>query len=247
MNSPSPTYLLSLDSTTSTNDEARRLLRERNEKYVIVTARHQSAGRGQQGHRWESEEGKNLLFSLGVRPTFLAPRRQFLLLQAMSVAICQSLSEVISGFTIKWPNDIYFADLKICGTLIEVGLSGSTMDHCIIGSGVNVNQTLFSAYPPNPVSLRMLTHHSHDCAALLQAITHRFITHYEALEKGITAPLQQAYMQRLYRREGIHPYQDREGTFMARILSVEPDGHLLLLTTDQQRRRYAFKEVRFVL
>ena len=50
----------------------------------------------------------------------------------------------------------------------------------------------------------------------------------------------------LYRRKGIYPYADKDGAFLAEILDVEDDGHLLLRDDDGQQRRYAFKEVSFI-
>ena len=51
----------------------------------------------------------------------------------------------------------------------------------------------------------------------------------------------------LYRRKGFHPYADGDGAFMAEIVEVEDDGHLVLRDDSGQRRRYAFKEVQFVI
>ena len=84
----------------------------------------QSAGRGQRGNSWESEAGKNLLFSFVVYPSFLEAHRQFLLSQVTALALYQTLSEETEGISIKWPNDIYWHDKKLCGTLIEKDLTG---------------------------------------------------------------------------------------------------------------------------
>ncbi len=56
---------------------------------------------------------------------------------------------------IKWPNDIYVADRKICGILIENSITANGINHCIVGMGINVNQTEFRSDAPNPVSLSM--------------------------------------------------------------------------------------------
>ena len=59
--------------------------------------------------------------------------------------------------------------------------------------------------------------------------------------------LHAAYMQRLYRREGVHPFEDSEGSFSASIENISPLGMLTLQREDGSQRTYAFKEVRFVV
>jgi BirA family biotin operon repressor/biotin-[acetyl-CoA-carboxylase] ligase len=74
------------------------------------------------------------------------------------VALCQTLQAYINNrVEIKWPNDIYVGDKKICGILIENRLQGNTIKESIIGIGLNVNQTVFKSDAPNPVSIRQLT------------------------------------------------------------------------------------------
>ena len=139
---------------SSTNTYLKELLTAGVElpELTLVDADFQTGGRGQQQNVWESEADKNLLFSLLCHPTFLPATNQFVLSQAIAVAVQRTLSEYTDGITIKWPNDIYWNDRKICGTLIECNLMGSTIKDCIIGTGINVNQTEFRSDAPNPVS-----------------------------------------------------------------------------------------------
>ncbi|MBR7114899.1 MAG: biotin--[Alistipes sp.] len=100
----------------STNDEA--ALARYTEGDVIL-ARSQTSGRGQRGHRWESEVGQNLTFSLVLEPTFLAPAHQFLLSEAVALGVVDMLDGYGIGAKIKWTNDIYVGDRKLAGILIE--------------------------------------------------------------------------------------------------------------------------------
>ena len=161
---------------------------------TVVTAEVQTAGRGQQGNRWESERGKNIIFSMLCHPTFVAPSRQFLLSQCIALAVQQTLSEYVDGVKVKWPNDIYVGDRKISGTLIECDLQGKNIANCIIGTGVNINQTTFLSSAPNPVSLKQLTGKDHDTEQVLTAIVHRFAELYEQLQNGGEQAIRQAYM-----------------------------------------------------
>ena len=148
------------------------------------------------------------------------------------------------SISIKWPNDIYAGDRKICGILIENTLQGDRIKDCIIGIGLNVNQRVFVSDAPNPTSMALESGHDFDREVVLKALLGHFgqlLTDWD--EELIRA----TYRQLLYRREGVFPYRDSEGCFRASLAGVEDDGHLLLQDTEGRQRRYAFKEVTFVI
>ena len=223
----------------------------------IVVAEYQTAGRGCGSNTWESERGKNLTFSVLLHPTEIPADCQFRISEAVSVAICETLEHYFrplspsdsppdSGeqvVTIKWPNDIYVGDKKICGILIENQLRGRLISDSIVGIGLNVNQTVFKSDAPNPVSLAQLTGHEEDREALLQAFLQRLSATMEMTPEA----LMEAYRSRLYRREGFHRFSDSHGEFKARVMNVLDDGRLVLLDTEGKARMYAFKEVMFCL
>ena len=235
-----------VDETGSTNDEVKRRIGDCRKSCLVVQALNQTAGRGQADHRWESERGCNLLYSLGVRPGFLSPKRQFLLLQAASLSVCRVLNRLHPGFEIKWPNDIYYRHDKVSGTLIENALRGTEFQYCVIGTGINVNQTHFSSYPPNPVSLCQIVGHPVSLRPLLEAIVAEFLSLYTDLEQGHEERVVIPYCEGLYRREGFHLYRDAEGLFRARITGIDPGGCLRLTDEAGRERTYAFKEVKYV-
>lgn len=189
----------------------------------------------------------NAIFSLLCHPVTIPPTHQFILSQCIAIAISQTLSVRTDGITIKWPNDIYWNDRKISGTLIECDLKGKTISNCIIGCGININQTLFRSDAPNPVSLKNITGKDYDTETILHEVAERFATLYNEAVKGNDTHITTLYMQNLYRKDGLHPYEDCNGTFLARISSIEPTGHLILETEQGETRRYEFKEVKFVL
>lgn len=215
--------------------------------FTLVTANDQTRGRGQKGNSWETERGKNIIFSLLCHPTFLPPARQFLLSQSMAIAIQQTLAEIVEGVEVKWPNDIYVGDKKISGTLIECDLQGRNISNCIIGVGVNINQTEFKSDAPNPTSLAQLTGTEHDREGILSGIITRFQHYYSALQKGNEQEVRSAYMSCLYRRKGLHKYADVRGEFIAEIADIEPSGHMLLRFSNGNVVRYEFKDVRFII
>ena len=212
---------------------------------LAIVAEYQTAGKGCGSNTWESERGKNLTFSVLLHPTEIRAKWQFRISEAVSVALCETL-ERHSGaqeVTIKWPNDIYVGDRKICGILIENRLKGSTITDSIVGIGLNVNQREFRSDAPNPVSIFQLTGEETDREALLQA----FLKELSKAMEMDPETLAQSYRSRLYRREGMHRFSDSQGEFEAKVLNVLDDGRLVLLDTEGKARMYAFKEVQFCI
>jgi BirA family biotin operon repressor/biotin-[acetyl-CoA-carboxylase] ligase len=210
----------------------------------------QTAGRGQAGNGWESEEGKNLLCSI-----LLPPRKELFDLNVLTaVAVQRLLGE---GFTIKWPNDIYLQDKKVAGLLIENAIIGNEVKYSIAGIGLNVNQTIFLSSAPNPVSLKQISGKETDIDALMQAL----MTQLEALEAMDEAQVWAYYRDHLYRREGFWPFVEREvstaptmnaekgaeGIFLAKIENVRTNGEIELRDQAGNLRTYHFKQVRYVL
>ena len=144
-------------------------------EYELAVTEFQTSGRGQRGNTWESEPGKNLLFSILAHPGDVKVQEQFFISESIALAVADSVSDLAGdGFTVKWPNDIYWNDSKLAGILIENTLQGSCILDSIIGVGIDVNQTLFKSDAPNPVSLKMITGRDIDRDALLHDIMARF-------------------------------------------------------------------------
>ena len=234
-----------LSEVDSTNVEVRRRLEagEPLPELTLVDADSQTQGRGQRGNSWESEAGQNLSFSLVCHPQWVKASEQFVLSQAIALAVAEN----VDGSTVKWPNDIYIGDRKVSGTLIECDLRGSQIETCIIGTGVNVNQTEFRSDAPNPVSMAQVAGHTFDRETLLQAIVQRFVQYYEKIRNGQADEVRQAYRQRLYRRTGFHRYADAQGEFLAEIADVGHDGLLTLRLRDGGTRKYEFKEIKYII
>ncbi len=238
--------IIRLSSVGSTNDFLLEKARQSPQWEGVVTCGYQSNGKGMGTNRWESEDGKNLLFSILLHPAWLPIPRQYLLSMAQAVALRDVLGRYADGITIKWPNDIYWRDMKISGTRIDTNIKGTCITDIIIGTGVNVNQQNFISDAPNPVSLWQITKREHDVEGLLQEIVTAFVTLVERLKDGKEAELTERYHKHLYRREGYHWYEDEGGRFKARIRCVRPNGILCMTDSEGGEREYMFKEVSFV-
>ena len=240
------------DSIGSTNTYLRDLNGgDPNYDYEVAVATFQTAGRGQKGNTWESEAGKNLLFSILARPTGIKIQEQFYISEAIALAVSDSViaaigSDYSGDISVKWSNDIYWKDFKMAGILIENTLQGSSILDTVVGVGLDVNQEVFVSDAPNPISLKNITGRDFDIDALLNDIIDRFIGYIEKSESQ-RPEVDQLYRNRLYRREGIHRFRDGKGEFKASIEGIRPDGCLMLLTDNGQHRVYEFKQVQFIL
>lgn len=231
--------------TTSTNDDARSDLYTH---FDVIWAEHQSAGRGQRGHVWLSDEGQNLTFSVVLHPRFLPIAEQFLISEIVALALVDTMADYGIGCRIKWTNDLYAGDRKLAGVLIEHSLSGSVLWRTVVGIGLNVNQSSFAKELPNPASMTTLTGKSYDRAALLDSFMSHLATLYSLLEEGNKSSIEQRYHSVMYHIDEPHTYAYSSGVhFTATIRGVRPSGELCLEHDDGTLREYAFKEVEFVL
>lgn len=236
-----------LKETTSTNNYLRGLVgKEQLPEGSVVVTGFQTAGRGQVGNTWESEAGRNLMFSMILYPDFLPANRQFLISQIAALGVKETLDQYTDDITVKWPNDIYWKDRKICGMLIENDLTGQSLYCSVIGIGININQQEFRGNALNPVSLTQVTGREYDLDEILNSFLERLYNRYLGLIREEEDEIRSAYMAALYRGGGYYPYKDEQGVFNARIHTIEPTGHLVLQLPDGELRRYAFKEVSVV-
>ena len=240
-----------IERTDSTNTLLKELIANgqwsKDEKYLYTGF--QTAGRGQTGNQWESEEGKNLLCSI------LLPARAnlFELNIATAVAVQRLLGD---AFTIKWPNDIYWQDKKVAGILIENAIIGNEIRYCIAGIGINVNQTSFVSNAPNPVSLKQITGKEYDIHQLMAQLMNE-------IGKALNENVWEYYKAHLYRKDGFWPYVEREvsveptmnansqkliaNSFLARIKDILPTGEIVLEDQEGKERKYHFKQIRYIL
>ena len=243
--------MVELEEVTSTNDflKAYRPLDER--RITLVTAEYQTTGRGAGQNRWESRRGENLVFSLMVHPRHIPAERIFVLSEVLALAIREAVVHSLHSplFTlhqemrIKWPNDIYWGDRKLCGMLIENELRGSVVERCVLGVGINVNQTTFESDAPNPVSLAQILGHEVERRFVLEGVMEHFTCYYGWTEQGRLDELHEMYLSHLYRKDEPHRFRDKDGEFEGTIVNVEPTGYLIIVDETGKNRRYAFKEV----
>ncbi|MBQ4345426.1 MAG: biotin--[Muribaculaceae bacterium] len=244
---PTPQYIR-LEEINSSNSYLSTIAINSDCGMVVYTNR-QTAGRGQRGNTWEAEPGKNLTFSILLKPLQIDAKSQFFVSEIVSIAIVRVLRRYITTHevAIKWPNDIYVGDKKICGILIENSLVGTKINHSIVGIGININQRNFISDAPNPISLINVINQESDLDKMLREFCDEILStfaHYDSIDSSIRETLHNQYRSMLWRKVGYHPYSTPDGNhFNARIGDIDPTGILTLIDRDNNPRSFAFKEV----
>ena len=131
---------IDLDVCASTNDEAARLARAGARHGTIVIANSQRAGRGRDGHVWESPPG-GLYLSAVLRPPLpLADVPPMTL--AIGIGVCDAVRATGAAAVLKWPNDVLVEGKKLAGVLVEAQSQGNRLEAVIVGIGINLHGAL---------------------------------------------------------------------------------------------------------
>lgn len=237
--------IIKLSATSSTNSYLKSLLKEVSiEDETVISAREQTAGRGQQGALWQSQTGKSLAFSVFKRFNSLAVSQQFVLSMAVSLAVQDALNRLgVPSVTVKWPNDILSDNKKICGILIENTIEGSQIASSIIGIGVNVNQIEFDNLP-RAGSLKMCTGASYDLDEVLQKVASAIVFELNKLTASSISEVKQRYETLLFKKNSIAVFENSAGErFNACIIGVSNMGQLIIQTEDELQQQYNLKEI----
>jgi len=240
--------LVTLKEVDSTNNYLKDLLS--NSKPVVegtvIMAEAQYAGRGQQQNKWLSEPGKNLTFSLLLKPSFLPVNQQFDLTRAISLGVIDALKPHFGEHVkIKWPNDIYINDRKLGGMLIENLLQGSSIKHSVVGIGLNVNQVNFPEGAANPISFKQILHKDYDLQTILLEICKNIEVRYLQLKAGKTELIRSIYTDSLLGLNDTRHFKSNGIVFIGIITGVTPEG-LLKVKQNDTEMLYNLKEIEFI-
>jgi len=214
---------------------------------TVIMAESQYAGRGQQQNRWHSDPGKNLTFSILLMPSFLAISDQFDLTRAISLGVYDALFPLLgSGLKIKWPNDIYYNDMKLGGMLIENAVQGNQIKHSVIGIGLNINQENFPESAGNAISVRQILHRDYDLHRILSDICSHIEAWYLKLRSGQADVIRKEYLARLYWLGDNKRFRTNGVDFEGTIKDVKNEGLLLIEDSEGKESIFTFKEIQFL-
>jgi BirA family biotin operon repressor/biotin-[acetyl-CoA-carboxylase] ligase len=240
--------LVSLKEVDSTNTFLKNILS--NSKPVpdgtVIMAETQYAGRGQRENTWHAEPGKNLTFSLLLKPGFLSAQQQFDLTRAVSLGVYDALYPLLrDSLKIKWPNDIYYGDKKLGGMLIENILHGSQIKSAIIGIGLNVNQENFPDNAVNATSIKNILQRDYELKNILAEICNNIEAYYLHLKAGRFEHVRNIYLSRLYWLNEQRQFKSNGQVFDGVIKNVKDNG-LLVIDQNGGEQVYNLKEIEFL-
>lgn len=237
-------------SLTSTNDRAAELAAERWLACpALVLTQEQTAGRGRGGNRWWSTPG-GLMFSLVLeRPpqaTTGAHWSGYSL--TAGLAICEALSyELPSGnFSVKWPNDVYAFERKICGILIES--PAQAQGRLIVGIGVNVNNSFREAPPElrqSATALCDVAGETHNLTGVLLRILAQLENRWLELTTVGFASLAEAWRERSLLTGRTVQLRGGTETHVGRCVGIDEGGALILQTERGPRQFHAGSIISF--
>lgn len=230
----------------STNDIALQMVRLRQvSEGSIIICGHQTKGKGQRGNVWESEAGKNLTFSLVLKPDYLDITDQFLLNMSIANGVRIFLEDYLLVVKVKWPNDVLIpGEGKIGGILIENTFSGNAWEHAIVGVGLNINQKSFLNI--KATSLAKITENIFDLNELFRVLITRIEQSYLSLKRGKEKEIKNAYLNHLYLREQRAPFESKGEKFWGEITGIDSFGKLIIRLDSGEIQTFDLKEVMFL-
>ncbi len=238
-------HLVFVPECHSTNHELQRLMQQKGSaEGIVVITQHQTAGRGQQGNIWVSEPGKNLTFSIGLKPSFITIHEQFYLSIAVSLGLKDCLQHFLpdAAIKIKWPNDIMVNDKKICGILIENQVVNQQIDRTVVGIGLNVNQRFFPM--PQATSMNLESEKVFDLNDVFSELLERIEATYLRLKAGELEKLKQDYEENLYWRGELHEFSIDHQRQLGMLQGISEGGKLCILLNGELKS-FVFKEIRY--
>ena len=164
-----------LEQIGSTNDAIHELAKNDAPEGLVIFAEHQTAGRGQRGNFWVSSERKGLSFSVLLRPGIAVEDSGLITIWAANTVVSTISSSCQVDVSVKSPNDVYIAERKVAGVLVEMKAQPGAPHFAILGVGLNVNQN-FSDFPTElqdrATSLAIATGRTYDRNELAIALLH---------------------------------------------------------------------------
>ena len=221
--------IYSFEAIDSTNTFARKLPDDDAPHGTLIIAEEQSAGRGRQGRHWQSQKGKNLLFSLILRTPFIHERARILpFVGALAVADAVELL-VRCSIECKWPNDLLIEKKKFAGMLIEAVTHNDLVTSVIMGIGINVNQGEFpDDIKEKATSLARHEEHDIDRVPLLCRILEELEHRLEQLRQFPSQVLLDDWKRRTTMFGSRITLTEQTGRSSAKAIDVAPSGALVV-------------------
>lgn len=240
-------HIIKLNATNSTNDYLKDILRNQFlENFTIVVSNKQEKGRGQHGASWQSEDGKNLTFSILIKDLIQNASELFTLNIAIALGVFEAINQLTRTKTaVKWPNDIMADSKKVAGILIENSIQQNGEIYSIVGIGLNVNQLIFDDLP-KVTSLQLLENKTFNLDEVLFLLLEH-IKHNISLIVSKPHLLWEKYSTNLFKKEIPSTFEDiHQQKFMGIIKGVSKNGLLQVQLEDELTKEFTIKEIKML-
>ena len=243
--------IIILETVSSTNDYMLDKIKAGviTDEGTVVVTNEQLEGKGLDKNKWESESGKNLTFSVLLKPDFLKADQQFQLTKIISLAVFDFVRNYLPNerIKVKWPNDIYVGNKKIAGILINNTIKGKEIMYTVVGIGININQRNFSDEVLNATSLW----HYLNCDLKTEYCLKNVLSHierrYQQLRNNKTTQINFDYKKALYRLNDFNLFNYKNAIISARITGVNEYGQIRLLQKNGTEIACDLKEIEFII
>jgi BirA family biotin operon repressor/biotin-[acetyl-CoA-carboxylase] ligase len=232
------------DSVGSTNDEALTWASQGASDLSLIVADEQTAGRGRSKRKWFTPPGSALAFSLILRPSAAELTYPARITGLGALALADPMRSLGLTPKIKWPNDVLINGRKIAGILVESVWSGDVLVASVLGMGINVLKT---SRPPAeerlfpPTSIETELGHPMDRVKLLKDILLSLIKWRRKLGEN---EFMLAWGDALaFHGEQVKIMDDQQLLLTGELIGLEPDGSLILRTSDGNLQVMQFGEI----
>lgn len=242
-------HIIKLNAIESTNSFLKELVSNNTvENYTVVTTEAQTKGRGQMGAVWESEPGKNLMFSVFVEFLDWKLEDSVYVNYVVSLAVFKALNGLgLPKLSIKWPNDILSDNKKLCGILLENSINSEFLKSSVIGIGINVDQEKFADNLFLRSSIKNILGVSIDRPKLLKDIVTQLQKEIKSFDKGNLGRIKEEYLAVLYKYLKPSMFEKQDGNvFMGKIVGVNSIGNLEIEMEDESIQNFGLKEVKIL-
>lgn len=231
-----------LEETDSTNRRLRKVAEDGAPEGSVLFALHQTAGKGRMGRTFFSPAGSGLYFSILLRPQAMADGMK--ITAAAGIAVAEAVQEVLGiDLSIKWVNDLYLGNKKVCGILAESAMDGKGgFDYCILGIGLNVFEPQHWEDALDQIAGALLPEMQENVMEpLAAAILDRFFDWY----RNLSDPrLMDAYRSRSFLQGKKVTAVRGESRTVGVVQGISDEGELLLQTDDGELLFICSGEVR---
>lgn len=230
------------ESVDSTNDRIKERARNGAEQGLVISAGHQTAGKGRIGRKWESPTHDSISTSMLLRPEDISLEAIPTITVVAAMAVRDAVSRLygLEG-QIKWPNDIVINGKKICGILTEMEMREGKVWYVVVGIGVNVHNKSFPediAFKATSIDLELSktsveTGHRSE---LTKEIWISFQKYYNIfIETQNMAGLKEEYERYLANRGNRVRIEAQEDSYEATALGITDRGELIVSVEGEER------------